>query len=106
MPRRNPPTAPPTRRSVDPDAAGPELLSRYTRLIVRRRESDDEPAPLIGRIPAIPGCYVVGADRQEVLEALVVRGREQIERLLLSGQPLPEPDLPPGFEGLVIDRTE
>lgn len=99
-PRRSP------RRTPDaPPAPNVPLLDGYTRVVILR--SDVDPSErFLARVPALPGCYAIGQDREEVLEALAARALERLEHLLLAGQPLPEADLPPGFEGMVIDRTE
>ena len=82
------------------------MLRRYTKVVLRRPGNEGVPDRYVGRIPALPGCVVVGYCRDGVLEALERSGTDRLESLVRSGLPLPTPDLPVAFEGLVIDHTE
>lgn len=82
------------------------MLRRYTKVLLRQKGPPGTPDRFVGRIPSLPGCVAVGSCREEVLEALERMGAERLEALVRSARPLPEPDLPIGFEGLVVDHNE
>ena len=81
------------------------MLRRYTKVLLRQVQPCGA-CRFVGRIPSLPGCIAVGVSREEVLAALERKGAERLEAIVRSALPVPKPDLPIGFEGLVVDHSE